>query len=105
MSRELIEFSKQIDEQFEIVITGKKGLWDYFVALFFWSLPDRFLSKGIIMQGCKKCQRPVRLNRTRRYKIAQMADMKARIMTAQLSPIDAQVSRFMMWTKKQDLER
>ena len=43
MSRELIEFSKQIDEQFEIVITGKKGLWDYFIALFFWSLPDRYL--------------------------------------------------------------
>nr|MBB6139393.1 hypothetical protein [Mucilaginibacter sp. X5P1] len=34
MSRELIDFSKQIDEQFEIVITGKKGLWDYFMALF-----------------------------------------------------------------------
>jgi len=34
MSRELIDFSNQIDEQFEIVITGKKDLWDYFIALF-----------------------------------------------------------------------
>jgi hypothetical protein len=34
MSRELIDFSAQIDEQFEIVIPGKKGIWDYFMALF-----------------------------------------------------------------------
>ena len=27
MSRELTDFSAQIDEQFEIVITGKNNLW------------------------------------------------------------------------------
>jgi len=34
MSRELTEFSALIDEQFEIVITDKKNLWDYLLELF-----------------------------------------------------------------------
>ena len=34
MSRELIEFSELIDEQFEIVITHEGGFWDYILNLF-----------------------------------------------------------------------
>jgi len=34
MSRELIEFSELIDEQFEIVITQEGGFWDYILSLF-----------------------------------------------------------------------
>lgn len=34
MSRELIEFSELIDEQFEIVITTEDDFWDYILSLF-----------------------------------------------------------------------
>ena len=35
MSRELIEFSELIDEQFQIVITREGGFWDYILSLFY----------------------------------------------------------------------
>lgn len=33
MSRELIEFSELIDEQFELVITLESGFWDFILSL------------------------------------------------------------------------
>jgi hypothetical protein len=34
MSRELIEFSALIDEQFEIIIESRNSFWDYISELF-----------------------------------------------------------------------